>query len=167
MSLILVPPYRKTGPTEIVGRVFRLVAIGGTREAVGVYEFELYDASNVNLCRDSATIPTTTAGPAGLIFGSNYPPSKSIDGNTTNWTETCYIAPRADGTSYIEYTFPKDISPKRWRMMPEGSYLPTPLGMKLLMKRGDQWLDVTGTSPAGNTAWASAGWREFTMPTKI
>lgn len=159
------PPVASGG----IGRAtkFRLAALSGARNGVGIWEFELYDGLNRNLCRTTGLVPTATAstnasGNGGAISTSTmatYPPPRSIDGGYGNWVDTCYINTMADGSSYLEYTFPTPVEPVWWRMIPEGTWVPDANGMKLLMLTSEGWKEVVGVSDASN--WASRTWREF------
>ena len=168
MSLIYLQPYKLSGPGPVSGRSFRLVSLGATQGGViGVFEFELYNSSGQNLCRTAGFVPTITPSANSVAF-PEYGPERTIDGQYSpngSWTGTGYMNARADGSSFFEYTFPQDISPISWRMMPEGAWLPTNNGIKLQALKNDVWVDITGTSNAG--AWSNNVWRSFTIPALV
>lgn len=167
MPVLYIQPYQVTGQSPVSGRVFRLIALAAQRAEgqIGVYEFEMYDAQGRNLCRNADTMPIATASPYSGV-GTNYPPLKAIDGNYSSWPNTCYMDARSDGESYLEFTFPVDVNPTSWRMMPEGTWLPAnPVGVRLEVYRNGSWIDITGT--VSGIRWNTNTWRGFTIPTVV
>lgn len=153
----------KKALTGTAGRSIRLLALAGGRGSVGVFEFELLDSTGRNLCRTAGFVPATSYSPGATGAAGDmvtYPPSKTIDGiSSGDWRATCYMACKADGSSWLQYDFPQDIVIDKWRMMAEGTWIPTPTGMKIQLLTAQGWKDIiAGTSDKND--WTT-GWRMF------
>lgn len=157
------------GPDAVIGRKFRFLSLGSTRGAIGVHEFEMYDSLGRNLCRTAGFIPTVVGAPGGGDYNT-YPPTTTIDGDVSNWSSTVYLNSNPNGSMYLEYTFPVDINPIYWRVMPEGTWLPSPnpsggVGLQMLGSDG-KWIDITGT-PSDGIPWSTNTFKRFNIPAKI
>lgn len=161
MLELLLQKAKKPVPAGIYTKV-RLVALTAVSSQVGVHEFQIYDSTNKNLCREPGTVPTVTFSPAanGGTMGS-YPPSNTIDGNMSDWTATCYMNAAANGTAFLEYTFPIAINILKWVMKAEGNWLPAPNGMKVMVFSNDVWVDLKATTPI--PGWTTHETKEFTV----
>jgi hypothetical protein len=168
--------YKKRGsvaynPAGIIGRSVRLVGLGGVKSNyVGVNEFELLDAQGRNLCRTAGFIPATGFSPNAKNSPSSthvadydtYPVSKTIDGVSNIWTSTAYMTCIADGTAWLQYDFAQDVSSllSKWRMKPEGTWLPTEPGMKLMIYTANGWKEIRHSS-SSSSAWSGTAFRDF------
>ncbi|QXO10073.1 hypothetical protein pEaSNUABM37_00112 [Erwinia phage pEa_SNUABM_37] len=154
-----------TRPKAVSGQSVRLCGLSAQNiNVIGVYELELYNKAGVNLCRVAGATPATSYSPATTNSPSvnlvNYPPSNTIDGNTTDWHSTCYIACATDGSAWLQYDFPVPITIDHWYFLPEGQYIPAGAGLKLQIYIDGVWCDIRGTMTP--TQWSFSKWHVFT-----
>lgn len=149
----------------MVGRSIRLLGISASRDStLGVYEFQLLDSAARNLCRTPGFVPSVSYSPNAAAPGismSTYPPTNTIDGvSGGDWTKTCYMSARPDGTAWLQYDFPQDITLDSWRIIFEGTWQPTGEGVRLMLLTADGWKQILhGDSLPTN--WPYADWRTF------
>lgn len=150
-----------TGPSA-----FRIMCYSSqSGNAIGVWEFELYDANGVNLCRNPGTVPTASFSPEAakspLVDPVNYPASNAIDGNYSSWPFTAYANCNPNGSAFIMFDFPVHVDVKSWRIIFEGNFVPTATGIELQQWVNGTWKKVNGTmSPA--SGYIRDQWYTFT-----
>lgn len=147
-------------------RSVRLIArSSASRNALGVYELELYDKTGNNLCRTPGYIPTTSYSPEAAnnvnVDIITYGPGKAIDGIYNAWTSTCYMSCNPNNTAWIQFDFPQDIVIDNWRILFEGAYYPIALDAVALQINIDgNWHYLTGTRTP--SPWGLYTWTTFT-----